>query len=67
MMRLRLLALCLGLVAVPALAGLAADARACSRHAARSGELALVSIDQPRAAPRASAGLRHSVGATFPL
>ena len=66
-MRLRLLVLCLGLVAVPALAGLAADASACSRHVARSGELALVSIDRAQSSPRGSAGLRLSVGAAFPL
>ena len=66
-MRLRLLVLCLGLVAVPALAGLAADARACSRHASRSSELAWTVVDQPRAEQRGSAGMRFSVGATLPL
>ena len=66
-MRLRLLVLCLGLVAVPALVGLAADARACSRHASRSGDVAWAAVDQPRSASRGSAGLRLSVGATFPL
>ncbi|WP_166036957.1 hypothetical protein [Sphingosinicella sp. YJ22] len=66
-MRLRLPALCLGLVAVPALAGLAADARACSRHGERSGQLSLVSLDQSQAPPRASGSLRVTVGAAFPL
>jgi len=66
-MRLRLPVLCLGLVAVPALAGLAADARACSRHAERSGQLSLVSLDQPQAPPRASGGLRLSIGNAYPL
>jgi len=66
-MRLRLPALCFGLIAVPALAGLAADARACSRHAERSGQLSLVSLDQSQAPPRASGGLRLSFGPTFPL
>lgn len=67
MMRLRLLVLCLGLVAVPAFAGLAADARACSRHASRSGDLVWAVVEQPRAAQSGSAGMRVSVGATYPL
>lgn len=63
-MRAGLPALCFALVAVPALAGQAADARACSRHTARSGELALAAA-QPTV--RASSGLRLSVGPSFPL
>ncbi|MFN3725876.1 MAG: hypothetical protein ACK4SZ_06185 [Allosphingosinicella sp.] len=66
-MRFRLPVLCLGLVAVPVLAGLAADARACSRHASRSGDLAWADVEQPRSDLGGSAGLRLSVGATFPL
>jgi hypothetical protein len=63
----RLPALCLSLVAATALAGQAVDARACSRHAARSGEIALAAVGQAPAAPRASSGLRLSVGPSFPL
>lgn len=66
-MRFRLLVLCLGLAAAPALACAAADARACSRELARSGELALAGLDRPQAQPRASGSLRVTVGAAFPL
>ena len=66
-MRLRLPVLCLCLVALPAFATLAADARACSRHSADRGGLTWVSLDQPRAVPRTSAGMRLSVGAVYPL
>lgn len=62
-MRLRLLALCLGLVAVPALAGMTADARACSRHASRNAELSWAAADRSLASP----GMRFSVGAAYPL
>ncbi len=65
-MRFRLLVLCLGLVAVPAVAGLT-DASACSRHSSRGNQSAWAAADQPQAGARAPAGLGFSLGATFPL